>query len=249
MMRISLAILLAGFLFPTAETWADERVTEYAACMAYARENPERALEAAHRWIEEGGEGPAQHCEAIALLGALRYADAALALEALAEQVTDAPAADRADLLEQSAQAWLLAGDPARAIDVLSDALALLPTEVEYLIGRAIAQASMAAYWKAIDDLNRALELAPERADALVMRAAAYRYLESPELAATDADRALELDPTNAEAHMERGNILRLAGDSDGARAAWLRVIELAPHSPAATFARANLARLDGVAD
>ena len=248
MTRISLAIVLTAILVP-AMSRADEHTIAYATCMAYAREDPARAVEAAQRWIEEGGEGPARHCEAIALLGLLRYADAALALETLAEQVTEAPVEDRADLLEQSAHAWLLAGDAPRAIEALSDALDLRPDAIEYLIGRAIAQASMAAYWEAVDDLNRALELAPERVDALVMRAAAYRYLESLELAAADADRALELDPTNAEAYMERGNIRRIAGDADGARADWRRVIELAPHSPAAAFARANLAHIDQATD
>ncbi len=248
MTRISLAIFFVTIIFPGAAQ-ADERATDYASCMAFARESPERALDAARRWIEEGGEGPARHCEAIALLGALRYGDAALALQALAEQMTEAPVEDRADLLEQAAQAWLLSGNPTRAIEALSAALDLRPAEIEYLIGRAIARASAAAYWEAVDDLNRALELAPERVDALVMRAAAYRYLDSPELAAADAGRALQIDPTNAEAHMERGNIRRLAGDAAGARADWRRVIELAPHSPAAAFARANLARLDAAPD
>ncbi len=158
MMRISLAIVLTAILVP-AVARADEHTIAYATCMAYAREDPARALEAAQRWIEEGGEGPARHCEAIALLGLLRYADAALALEELVEEVTEAPIEDRADLLEQSAQAWLLAGDAPRAIEALSDALDLRPDAIEYLIGRAIAQASMAEYWEAVDDLNRALML------------------------------------------------------------------------------------------
>ncbi|MFQ5773424.1 MAG: hypothetical protein ACE5GS_02790 [Kiloniellaceae bacterium] len=218
---------------------------EYADCMALARARPGDALDRALAWDALGGGEPAKHCAAVALIGLGRYEAAARRLERLAQDMVAATRGLRAGVLAQSAQAWLMAGEAARAVAAQSAALTLDPDNVELLIDRSIALATAGSYWMALDDLNGALDLAPERADILILRASAFRYLDALDLAGDDIERALRLDPDNPDGLLERGILRRLAGDAARAREDWLRVLEIADGAPAADAARANLEKLD----
>jgi tetratricopeptide (TPR) repeat protein len=253
--RIAAGAALAGsaavFLILTAAPLLAQRLPaveaeHYTRCMEAARERPQAAFDEANAWRIAGGGHPAEHCADVALIGLGRYAEAAGKLEALADTMSKGPVELRAQVLDQAGQAWLLAGEPARAATVLSTALALTPDDPDLLIDRAEALAGEKDYGKAIADLDAALKLDPKRVDALVFRASAHRSLEQYDQARRDIDAALRLAPDQPDALLERGNIRGITGDQAGAREDWQRVAQVAPNSAADGAAKANLAKLDG---
>lgn len=240
----ALAAIIAGLPPGTA---AQRRIDggTYEICMRRARINPDQGLETALSWQERGGGVAARHCAAVSLLGLGQFAQAARRLEALAGDMKDAGAADRAAIQAQAGNAWFQAGDYARAHAMQSAALALSPDDPEILIDRAMTLAGRKKYWEAIDDLNQVVVADPENFAARILRASAYRFVDVPGLAREDAAAAFRLAPERPEILLEYGIILRLAGDRNGARRHWLTLIRLHDGTPAADTARRNLARMD----
>ena len=231
---------------PAAARSAEEEAATYERCMKLARQNPAAAQSLAQTWRDRGGAHPADHCDAVALIGLKKYREGASRLETLAKAMDKAPPALRAEVLDQAGQAWLLAGEPARAYAAAGQATALLPNDPDLLIDRAEAAAAAGYLDKAVADLDQVLRANPGRVDALIYRASAYRALERLDPALADLDKALAAEPNSAAALLERGNLRRLKGDAAGARRDWRRVGEVAPGSQADMAARANLERLDG---
>jgi len=228
---------------PPRSDEADEQ--SYDRCMALAKRDPAAARDFAQRWAERGGEHPADHCFAVALIGLKQYREGAGRLDALVQAMVHAPAALRAEVYDQAGQAWLLAGDPSRAYADESSALSLVPNDPDLLLDRAEAAGEAGWFDKAVADLNLVLRANPRRVDALIYRATAYRELNRLDAAYADADAAVGLAPDSAPALLERGNILLLKGDLAGARRDWTRVSTLAPGSAADLAAKANIAHLD----
>ena len=245
-----LSAVLAGPAWSASDGIAptDER-RKYADCVALAASDPKAAFDSALAWRHEDGGTPAWHCLGMALVAPGYHGEAAEVFERMAQDmagdITPGRAALRAQVLGQSGQAWLQAGEPGRARAALDAALEIDPINAELLIDRAQAHAAARGYWQAVDDLGQAIEYAPSRSDAYAFRAAAYRHLEILDLAADDVARALALAPNDPVILLERGNIRRLTGDDAGAREDWLRILTEAPESPSATAAQANLQRLD----
>ncbi len=217
----------------------------YERCLALAKSDPGAARDMAERWQSRGGAHPADHCYAVALIGLKQYKEGATKLEALAQAMVHAPNSLRAEVLDQASQAWLLAGDPARAYAADTAALGLLPDDADILIDRAEAAGSEGWYDKALADLDRVLKADPNRLTALIYRATAYRQLGKLDEGLADINRAVGQSPDSVAALLERGDILRLKGDNDGARKDWVRVSELAPGSDADAEAKANIERLE----
>jgi tetratricopeptide (TPR) repeat protein len=217
----------------------------YEHCMKLAKQNPAAAQKLASAWHERGGAHPADHCAAVALVGLKQYKEAAIRLEALAQSMTTAPTALRAEVFDQAGQTWGLAGDPARAYAAAGAAVALLPNDADLLIDRAQAAASAGYFDKAVDDLDHVLKANPDRVDALIYRAGANRALDRFDPALEDIEKALVMAPDSAPALLERGNIRRLKGDDAAARRDWERVGQLAPGSQADMAAKANIERLE----
>jgi len=238
--------LPAPSLPPIPPRAADADAATYERCMKLARDDPKAARDLAAGWQQRGGAHPAQHCLAVALIGLKEYKEAASRLEALAPAMVHAPAPLRADVLDQAAQAWLLAGDPGRAYSAATAALALRPDDPDLLLDRAEAAGSAGWFDKAVGDLDRVLKADPGRLEALIYRASAYRGEGRLDPALADIEAALKLAPDSASALLERGNLRSLKGDLDGARQDWRRVTALAPGSAAGAAAGTNLARLDG---
>lgn len=224
---------------------AEAEAQTYSRCMTLAKTRPKEALALVEGWKERGGAHPAEHCAAVAMIGLKQYRPAAERLEALAQAMTKAPAALRAEILGQAGQAWLLAGEPARAYAAANSALELAPDDLDLLVDRAAASAGSGHYEKALEDLDRVLIAAPDRADALLYRASANRQLKRLDAALADIERVLAVTPDSVAALLERGNIRGLRGDLSGARADWVRVGEIEPNGPADQAARANLAQLE----
>jgi tetratricopeptide (TPR) repeat protein len=227
---------------------ADADAETYAKCMKLAQDDPPAGRKLAQNWQQRSGGHPAEHCFAVSLIGLKQYKDGAARLESLAQGMVRAPAALRAEVLGQAAQAWLLAGDPARAYAADGMALGLLPDDPELLVDRAAAAGLAGWFDKAIADLDRVLQANPNRLDALIYRASANRALGRLDPALADVEAALKLAPGSAPALLERGNIRSLRGEVDGARADWVRVAALAPGTSAATAAKTNIGRIDAAA-
>jgi tetratricopeptide (TPR) repeat protein len=217
----------------------------YERCMDEARRNPSAAWDDALAWRDGGGGHPAEHCAAVALIGLRQYGEAGKRLEKLADEMFKAPPELRAQVISQAAQARLLGGDPVRAVELLTQALAITPEDGDILTDRAEAYAAAGKYREAIGDLDKALAGDARRVDALVFRAAAHRALQQLDPALRDAEAALRLAPNDPDALLERGNIRRLKGDDAGARQDWLRIVALAPDTPADQAAKDNLEKLD----
>src|SRR6266849_5857550 len=209
---------------PPAPRNAEADAATYDRCLKLAKQDPAAAQRLAEGWHERGGAHPADHCAAVALVGLKRYRDAANRLEALAQAMTKAPAALRADVFDQAGQAWLLAGDPVRAYAASGQAVSLRPNDPDLLVDRAEAAASAGYFDKAVADLDHVLKADPAHADV---------------------EKALAQAPNSVPALLERGNIRRLKGDSRGAREDWERIGQLAPGSQADMAARANIERLE----
>lgn len=239
-----LPLLLLALALPAAAAVPDNRARDYAACMANARTKPKEAFDQAVAWKDLGGGAAAEHCAAVALLNLGHHKEAAQRLEGLAQRVRQEPGF-KARLLAQAAQAWLLAGDPARAEAALTSALALQADSADLYIDRAAARAARKDYKAAAMDLDRAIGLAPRRADAHAFRASAHRFLENLDKALADAEQALSIEPDLPEALLERGILRRLKNDDKGARKDWMRLLQVAPDGEAAVEARANLEKMD----
>ena len=230
---------------PAARRNAEAESATYDRCIKLAKQNPSAAQNLARAWHERGGAHPADHCAAVALIGLKQYKEAANRLEALAQAMTTAPVALRADVLDQAGQAWLLAGDPVRAYTAAGQAVSLQPNDPELLIDRAEAAASAGYLDKAVVDLDHVLKADPGRVDALIYRASANRALDRLDPALADVEKALAQTPNSVPALLERGNIRRLKGDLTGARADWERIGQLVPGSQADMAAKANIEHLD----
>ena len=230
---------------PATPRNAEADAATYDRCLKLAKQDPSAAQSLARAWHERGGAHPADHCAAVALVGLKQYKEAADRLEALARDMTKAPAGLRADVLDQAGQAWLLAGDPVRAYAASGQALSLQPNDPDLLVDRAETAASAGYLDKAVADLDHALKIDPGRVDALIYRASANRALDRLDPALADIEKALAEAPNSVPALLERGNIRRRKGDPRGAREDWERIGQLAPGSQADMAARANIERLD----
>jgi len=223
---------------------ADSDATSYDTCMKLARDDPAAGRKQAQDWQKRGGGHPADHCFAVALIGLQQYKEAAGRLEALGHAMVRAPESLRAAVFDQAGQAWMLAGDPARAYQAAGLALELRPDDPELHFDRAEAAGAAGWYDKAVPDLDRVLQADPSLVEALIYRAAANRALGRLDPALDDVTQALTLAPDSVPALLERGKIRARRGDLDGARFDWERVSTLSPGSPSATAAQKNLDRL-----
>jgi tetratricopeptide (TPR) repeat protein len=238
-------LAIGGAAADPAPRNAEAEAAAYEHCMKLAKHDPAAAQKLALTWHERGGAHPADHCGAVALIGLKQYKEAATRLEALAQAMKTAPAALRAEVLDQAGQAWGLAGDPVRAYVAAGEAVALSPKDPDLLIDLAQAAASAGFFDKAVADLDRVLKTDPSRVDALIYRASAYRSLDRLDPALADVEKALAAMPNSVPGLLERGNIRRLKGDIAGARQDWQQIGQLAPGTQADMAAKANVEHLD----
>ena len=216
---------------------------DHAACLAAARQAPERGYRAAQNWSQNGGGALARHCAALALLYLGQSSEAAARLEGLATEAENPTQA--VAWLAQAGQAWFMARRLARAEAVQSQVLKRMPDNIEFRIDRAVTRLSAGDHWAALDDLNHVLERDAGHIEGYLFRAAAYRYLDALDLARDDVERVLTLDPNRAEGWLERGILRQLQGDLRGARDDLMRAIDKAPDPVVADAARRRLEMVD----
>jgi len=227
-------------LFPAAARAASSNSVHYHRCMADAVINPQAALADAEGWARAGGGVPAEHCAGSALFNLKRYADAGKRLDRAAGNPAKLDAAFRVALFEQAGNAWLVAGDGARAVQSFSAALALSPGDADLFADLARGHAMRRNWHEVVLDLNAALQLSPRRPDLLVLRASARRALKSYREAHLDLEAALKIKPDDGNALVERGLLRRQLGDIGGARRDFQAALKTATGAIAAD-AKANL--------
>ena len=214
----------------------------YGRCLATAEKNAAIALADANAWAKSGGGMAAGHCAAVALIELKRYQEGATRLDALA-RASDTPGHMRGELFSQAGNAWLLAGNGAKAAQSFSAALALSPGDADLYADLARAQAMRRNWSEAELRLSTALQLSPRRTDLLVLRASARRALKRYSEARTDIEAALKLRPGDGEALVERGLLRRQLGDLGGARRDFQAALK-SGSGEAAAEARENLESL-----
>jgi tetratricopeptide (TPR) repeat protein len=212
----------------------------YSRCLADSSSDPAAALADAQAWAKTGGGVPAEQCAALALVSLKRFTEAGNALDKLAGGRDAQSAEFRVSLFDQAGNAWLLAGDGARAVRSFSNALTLSAGDADLFADLARAQA-MIKNWHEVDlDLNAALTLSPRRADLLVLRASARRALAHLDEARVDIETALKLKPGDSDALVERGLLRKQIGDLGGARRDFQAALKNGSGSAAAS-AKQNL--------
>lgn len=200
---------------------AAENFNDYNGCIRLTQKNPKQALVEATQWQAGGGAAPATHCLALAMIALKRYGDAASRLDSLSKGKDIGASDERAALADQAGNAWLLAGQPRKAVASFTTALSLTPNDVEMHAGRARARALVKDWYGAEADLSAAILIDQDRADLLSLRASARRALGHQTDAASDILRALTLYPDYPAALVERGSMKYEAGDRVGARKDW----------------------------
>jgi tetratricopeptide (TPR) repeat protein len=241
MKSLTILLFLVCFALPAAAARGaagpPSEPQHYRLCLAASSNNPASALGDAESWIGNGGGVPAQHCAALALVGLKRYVEAGALLDKAAGDKAVPDASFRSALSDQAGNAWLLAGNGAKAVQSFSAALVLSAGDADLFADLARAQA-MRKNWQEVDlDLNAALQMMPRRADLLVLRASARRALRRYREAGADIETALKIRPGDGGALVERGLLRRQMGDLGGAR----RDFEAALKTGASAEAKENL--------
>jgi tetratricopeptide (TPR) repeat protein len=200
----------------------------YNVCLKRADRHPDEALEMAMGALRDGDDPGAEHCAAVALVGLRQYGEAARRLDTLARKPSAGGAEERAQIMAQAGNAWLLAGQPELAMASFTAALGLMPGEAIFLIDRSRASAQLKKWTAAETDLSAALVAEPGNVEALVLRSSARRAQKNMQGAMGDVTQALVLNPDYPEALVERGLLRSRLGDKPGARKDFMRVLELA---------------------
>jgi len=250
MLRFNLALIALPLFWAGAASGATSDnpfgvADPYQACVAAVDANAADAFEMASIWRDHGGGVPAEHCIALALIALDEPGEAASRLDALARRMDAGAATDRARLLAQSGNAWLLASELQNAEAAFSAALKLTPRDAEIWTDRARTRAARQDWINAEADLNNALTYDRARPATYVLRASARQAQGNNAGYKADIDAALALDPTFPDALVERGAMKMDAGDSAGARADFLQVLLRAPDSPAADTVRKRIEALE----
>ncbi len=198
----------AGSAF-AAETLSSitEDAAKYEACVEMTREKPDDAFEVAITWRDEGGGSAAKHCAALALLNLGAEEEAAFRLEKIAIAPDAGGRAQRAAILSQAGNAWLLTGRTAEAEVALTSAIELTPNNARLYYERAQAHLLAGSWKKVVEDATRALALDRAFSDAYVLRATANIDLGELDKAQEDIDMAFKFDPQNVSAALQQGRL------------------------------------------
>jgi len=217
-MRVSLLslVFMVGFLPSWAEASINARdAREYEQCLARIENDAELAYDRALAWRDAGGGAAAKHCVALALLAMGQEEEAAIKLELLALEPGSGFADDRATLLQQAGQAWIMAARPDEADVALSSAIELDSKNATIYLDRAQAHRMRGDTNGAEMDLSQAISLDRSYAEAYLLRGTLRRLAGDLSGAKTDIDRVLELDRQNIDALVERGRIAELMAGRD----------------------------------
>ena len=241
-------VLLALVAAPAGPV--DTPQNRYRDCLALTRTAPARAVGQAQAWLGSGGGIDAAQCLGLAWAAQEKWPEAAAAFDAAARDAESRQDRRRGDLLVEAGNAWLAAGDPARAVRALEAALAtgLLAPQLE---GEAHLDLGRAAV--ALNDpggarvhIDKGLALVPGDAFGWYLSAALARRQSDLPLAREHIAKAASRAPDDAAILLEAGNIAGASGEKDAALGLWARAARVAPESEAGKAAKAALAANEG---
>lgn len=224
---------------------ADDPEAQFRNCTQIVRSDPAKALSVAGDWRVRGGGIAARQCMGLAYTGLERWSLAAEAFEKGAQEAAETGDPRVADLWTQAGNAWLGAGDAAKARTALDAALqtdALAPgLRGEVHLDRARAGVMLDELGAARNDINKGLELVPEDPFAWYLSSALALREGDMARAKADIEHAVGLAPDDADVLVQAGTVIGTTGDLAGARTYYERAIALAPGSDAARAAQAAL--------
>jgi tetratricopeptide (TPR) repeat protein len=216
-------------------------------CVDQVRADPARAVTTAEEWRRKGGGLDAAQCSALALTALERWSEAAVAFETTALEAERVKDVRSADYWVQAGNAWLAAGDAAKARKDLDTALATallapkLRGEAHLDRARAAVAAGDAAAGRA--DIDQALKLVPADPFAWYLSAALARRQNDLPRAKADIAKALALAPEDPQLLLEAGTIAGTAGDADAARGFYQHAAKAGPNTDAGRAAATALAQ------
>jgi tetratricopeptide (TPR) repeat protein len=162
---------------------------------------PEKAIDAANAWRLAGGGLSARHCLGLAYAAAERWAPAATAFEQAAAEAETARDARRADFWAQAGNAWLAAGDPAKAKRALDSSLVAASASDELRgevhLDRARAAVALGDAAGARADIDQALKLVPADPYGWLLSSALALKEEKIARAQADIAKASQLAPND----------------------------------------------------
>jgi tetratricopeptide (TPR) repeat protein len=161
---------------------------------------------------------------AYALHQAGRYADAARVYQALLERDPDDPAA-----LHLFGAMHQQCGHSARAIELISRAIALRPDVADFHANLAEAQRALGQHEQAVTSCRTALRLRPNYPEALNNLGLALHELGRHEESIAQFEAALALQPDFAQAQNNRATALRALGKTGEAVEAYRAALSLDP--------------------
>ncbi|MES2755515.1 MAG: hypothetical protein V4659_12720 [Pseudomonadota bacterium] len=249
MIQLPFAFALAAAAPPPLPPPADGPRARYDRCIQLATGDPTAGLSEASAWQLAGGGFLARQCLGIAYANLAQWESAASAFQDAARDAEKAKDPRAANYWAQAGNAWLAAGDAAKARAALDAALAdpaltgLLRGEAELDRARALVASSDPVGARVA--IDRALLLAGDDPLAWLLSATLARQAKDVARAKADIGQALRRSADDAAVQLEAGNIAALAGDEAGAKAAWAAVVRLRPDSRDAKAAEAALAQFD----
>ena len=116
-----------------------------------------------------------------------------------------------------------------RAVDLITAAIGLFPTNPAAYSNRARALQALANHVGAVASYDQAIALNADFLEAHFYRAGALQEIGQLEAAVAGYDRVIALRPRAAEAYFNRGNALKDLGRFDEALQSFHRVLELEP--------------------
>ena len=221
-------------------------------CTALVKSDAARAIQVANDWSSKSGGLAARQCLGLAFAQLERWPEAAAGFEQAAADAETAKDRRRADFLVQSANAWLAAGDAAKARKAIDSALAstLLSPELrgEAYFDRARADVALGDMASARSDIDQGLKLVPSDPFGWYLSAALAQREGRLQRARADIAKAMEGAPDDADVLLLAGNLAGMAGENDAAKAFHARAAQASPDSAAGKAAAVALAANQGEA-
>jgi tetratricopeptide (TPR) repeat protein len=243
-----ISLLLALAAAPAGPV--DTPKNRYRACLAETRTAPAKAVGRAQSWLGSGGGIDAAQCLGLAWAAQEKWPEAAAAFDAAARDAESRQDRRRGDLLVEAGNAWLAAGDAARAVRAFDSALAtgLLAPRLQGEVHLDLARAAVARNdaGAARIHIDKGLALVPGDAFGWYLSAALARRQNDLALAREHIAKAAGLAPEDAAILLEAGNIAGVSGEKDAALGLYARAARVAPDSDAGKAARAALAANEG---
>jgi tetratricopeptide (TPR) repeat protein len=240
-------LLLLQIASPPAPAAPKEDEGRFNRCIEQAKSDPAAAEREAASWRLAGGSVLARQCLGIAYTNRGSYPQAAGAFEDAAREAEVRQDARVGTYWAQAGNAWLAAGDAAKARAALDAALAggrlsgLALGEAHLDRARALVSAGDLAGGRA--DIDAALVSADTDPLAWLLSATLARRQGDLDRAQKDITEALRLSSDDASVQLEAGSIAAARGDEAGARSAWTTARRLGGSGAVGTAAGAALAQ------